>query len=978
MSSLNDPPQFRSGLRRLLYPAVNPQPGRETGSRELLEALFQRLQVDANADQALPLVRRTLEGGFVDVTSGAVILETTDVELPGPVPFRWTRHWRSEALTSGSLGHGWRHAYDVALLEDRRTRQVVVRLPDNRAVVFPLLAEGEQFFHRTEKLRLSREAQGYQLRGRERTVYHFTDSSGSVCRLAAVATPGMPYRLRFSYTPAGHLRRISDDFQRVIEVVTDAQGRISRLEVNLSEQSPQRSLLVGYQYDEHGDLRDVTGPDGRLAQYIYRNHRLIRLTNRFRNTVYFSYEADGNEQRCNQIKKDDGLILHLRFQLTEGLTQVTDAAGGMKQYVHEGGIVQRFISAGGRQKVWFFNEYGDLLSEQDALGNTAFFAYDEASRPTQAVWPDGSTLQMQYDANGQLTGLTDRAGGSWLWTYDREGRLLSCANPVGATTDFTYRDDGQLQQVKRFNGQRIQYDYNSNAQLVGQGIEGSTSWEKVSQVDIPALALTNQHPSTALQATYDADGQLIRLRRGTRLNWQFIRDAAGRVSEYTNPDGQSTRFHYDAAGRVTEVLFGDGSWYHYTYRPDGQLIEAATPTTLIQFERDPIGRILTETGPHAVVQNQYDERGYRLSLESSAQARVQNQYSDSGQLTGQQHSLWAVGFAHDRQGRLTERQMPGGLRSRWQYDSGHLPTHHQLFWGSGLIAARSQKYGWAGQQLVQLQDLRFGAVQLRYDTGNKPIEAVCSTGWTDRWVAERSSYQRRLLKPAADGTDQGWQVITVGTLRFYYDADGYLREKRGSGGQVWQFRWHPGGVLLEVLGPRGAVVTFQYDALGRRIEKQQGESRVRWAWDGPRLLHEWHQRPGSDPVPLTWYTAEGSAEPTRLQVGDQWYSLVCNYLGQPLSLHNQHGEPVWEWGWALFGKNHQANGPAHWHSYVGRGQYEDREVGLIYADFRYLDAETGLPLSPEYSSPAGWARSGWEPPHEPESYLSAARYIRAY
>ncbi|GAB3769462.1 hypothetical protein GCM10028818_05560 [Spirosoma horti] len=942
-----------------------------------------------------------LAGRFVDVATGEVLVEQVDVEIPGVVPFRWARLWRSNQESAGSVGNGWRHSYDFVLLEDRLSRQVIIRLPDNRGVLFPALAEGETFLNRSEKLRLKRDSYGYQLQGTDGLLYRFAmNPVGSLCRLASVGTIGTNYQLRFSYTNTGQLRRITDDFQRVIDITTTARQHISRLEIVQPNQPQKWVTLVEYQYDELHDLKEVMGRGQPMAQYHYRQHRLIRVTDLFRQSVYFTYEKIGNQHVCSELTIEKGQpSLQFRYLVTEGRTQVIDGTGGIRQYVHEDGVVQRFISAGGRQRVWFFSEYGELLSEQDALGNTSFFIYDEQGNRTEAAWPDGGTMHMQYNEDGQLMTLTDRADGVWQWTYDEAGRLLSCIDPVGTETNFSYAEDGLLAERTKSDGQKSQwaYDAYANQSIHTDQLGRQTSWEydflgQLISVTQPDGARTNvsektngrsvvaipKGETTSVQdhPTYDADGLLIRLRRSNRLNWQFIRDAAGCVREYTRPDGTSTHFHYNAAGRLTEVLFSDGSWYHYTYRLDGWLIEATSPTTVVQFERDPLGRIIAETARPVQVTTAYDNAGRLVNWQSSNQVAVQSTYDDRGYLSHQAHSDWQLQFTYDRLGRLTECQMPGGLQSRWQYDIGSLPVSHKLYWGSGYQASRSQTYSWEHQRLARIEDNRYGTVTVQYDAFNDPTEVVCSTGWTDRWVAERAHYQQQLLKPAPETAEPGWQMLTVGTARFYYDADGYLREKRVSG-QVWTFQWHESGVLQRVVRPDNRAVTFAYDALGRRLEKKLDDTTVRWAWNGRRLLHEWHHSPGSEPIELTWHMA-GNDEPTMLRVGRQWYSVVCNVAGHPLSFHSLQGDPVWEWRWCLFGKKHNMTGPSHWHTYLGRGQFEDQETGLIYADFRYYDAGTGLPISPEYSSPAGWARAEWEPPRAPESYLSAARYIRAY
>ncbi|QJD80308.1 DUF6531 domain-containing protein [Spirosoma rhododendri] len=995
-------PAFRTGLRRLLYPAIAQAIPPETDERAQLADLLHRLDLTLADYQTLPGMHRVLDGRAVDVATGEVVLDTTDITIPGPVPFAWGRYWRSNHLTSGSVGNGWRHSYDYTLLEDRRTRQVVVRTPDSRAVVFALLTDGESAQNRLEKVRLDRDARGYVLHRTNGLRYRFADNpSGSLCRLVAVERVGLAYRLQFTYNQLGQLFRISDGGQRVVELTTNAGGHISQLTLTAPDATQQRIVLAQYRYDEAHNLTEAAAFDRPATQYYYRQQRIIRLNDTLRRSIFFAYTNVDKVFRCTDVRQEAGRVAQFRYFPDEGRTVVTDEAGHVRQYIHEAGVVQRFMSAEGRQRVWFHNEYHELISEQDPLGNTTFLTYDERGNLTQTTWPDGGTMAMTYDDTDLLLTLTDRAGGVWQWSHDPAGQLLLCIDPAGAETRFSY-DTAGLRIGRQTAGQVVRWEYDASANPVRQlTAAGQTNWsfdalgrltfagrstETVPLFPVePLPALAANGTSDDYQPVYDADGQLVRLRRG-RLNWQFIRDAAGGIREYTRPDGQSTRFHYDAAGRLTEALFSDGSWHHYAYRPDGWLIEATSPTTQVRFVRNARGQISEEVAGEQSVQSTHDPAGNRISRQVAGGEAVTFTYNVQGQLSKLTHPAGALWLAHDRQGRLTEQVWPGGLRCRWQYTDGRLPVSQSVYWRSQLNAGRLLNYGWAGRQLSRVQDARHGTVDLRYDPAGAVVEAVCSAGWTDRWVADRRAWQQRLLRPAADTTEPGWQLIVVGGMRFYYDAEGYLREKRIAG-KTWSFHWHESGVLTRVVQPDGQAVTFTYDALGRRIDKQVGDKSVRWAWDGKRLAQEWHQQGDNAPVQLTWYTVDSAAlssgvlsstAPVLLQVGSQIYSVVCNQLGQPLSMHAPTGEPVWEYGWYLFGKKYGLTGPHHWHTYLGPNQFDVPEAGLVYTDFQYADADTGLPLSPEYSSPAGWARAEWVLPHAPESYLSAARYIRAY
>ena len=55
-------------------------------------------------------------------------------------------------------------------------------------------------------------------------------------------------------------------------------------------------------------------------------------------------------------------------------------------------------------------------------------------------------------------------------------------------------------------------------------------------------------------------------------------------------------------------------------------------------------------------------------------------------------------------------------------------------------------------------------------------------------------------------------------------------------------------MLKSIRLPNGKVVSFEYDALGRRTLKEFRGIRYRYAWDGNVLLHEWNYQSWTKPV----------------------------------------------------------------------------------------------------------------------------------
>lgn len=111
----------------------------------------------------------------VDLITGRVNYEYTDFEIPGPIPIKFTRNWDSDSRIKGSLGYKTHLCYDRYIQLFPEEEALVVLLADGRGVAFPLLQPGEDFYHPTEKLTLTRKQNGHFLleAHTESLYYHF-------------------------------------------------------------------------------------------------------------------------------------------------------------------------------------------------------------------------------------------------------------------------------------------------------------------------------------------------------------------------------------------------------------------------------------------------------------------------------------------------------------------------------------------------------------------------------------------------------------------------------------------------------------------------------------------------------------------------------------------------------------------------------------------------------------------------------------
>lgn len=196
-------------------------------------------------------------------------------------------------------------------------------------------------------------------------------------------------------------------------------------------------------------------------------------------------------------------------------------------------------------------------------------------------------------------------------------------------------------------------------------------------------------------------------------------------------------------------------------------------------------------------------------------------------------------------------------------------------------------------------------------------------------------------------------------------------------------------MLSNVVRPDGSVVSFTYDALGRRVSKTYRGQTTKWIWDGDNPLHEWvsgalqalpeatvpiwtadaeskkreaelqqhlSQGPpsrGTKENPITWLFDPESFSPMAKLVGGEQYSIVTDHLGTPVMMSDSSGTAVWSASMSAYGELRELDGERHMCPFRWPGQYEDAETGLYYNRFRYYDTEAGAYVSPDPIAPSG-------------------------
>ncbi len=782
-------------------------------------------------DVARNRVRRavcTVTGHPVDVATGKLFTDFTDLELPGPLPFTLERVWYSSSTYRGAFGHGWHHNYETALYV---TPDLIVhRTPDGRAVPYPPLEEGEAYFHRSERATLTRSADGYVLETPDQLSYHFAPAPGAEDALLSSVGAKLQalysvrsrvgYRIELGYDAAGRLVSILDAVGRVVGFEYDAADRIAILTVPHPEAPNERLVVAHYAYDDRGNLATMTDALGATFHYRYDGHLLIQEVDRAGLAFYFEYDGRDKRARCVRTWGDGGLYARA-LAYEGGRTVVTDSLGFATLYEHGEGLVTRTTDAWGGVSSTRY-EHQQPVETVDALGRTRTFAYDERGNLLEQKEPDGARLEYEYDARDQPIAAVDAMGGRWSWQHDAYGQMVARTDPTGATTRFEY-DRG-----------------------------------------LPAAVQDALGGRTALE--FDGAGNLAALTSPDGLVTRFRYDLLGFPREVVTPNNEVWRRSFDACGRPRRSEEPGGSVREFSYDGEGRLLRVVAAGQAVLLEYSGMGQpaARTEAGVRVCAEYDTEERVRLLVNEYGATHRFER--GPLGEVVSD------VGFdgvrrtyAYDAAGRVIRMENADGAVSRFEYDAADrlVAAHHadgvvdrfEYRRDGALLAAENADVGLRferdalGRLLAEVQGKH--RVESRYDELGRRVEVKSSLGLeehieydalgdvlavrvcdpnpapdgappADRFRARFSQEPQRLTRTLAlpGGVQSRFIADDLGQpARHELLVQDRVRRTR-------DYVWGPGARLLSATDAATGAAHYQHDALGQLVATHYPDGRA--------------------------------------------------------------------------------------------------------------------------------------------------------
>jgi YD repeat-containing protein len=436
------------------------------------------------------------------------------------------------------------------------------------------------------------------------------------------------------------------------------------------------------------------------------------------------------------------------------------------------------------------------------------------------TWTDAADNTLEtYNANGQLTALTDTSSGaSYSFSYSN-GQLAQIVAGDGDTLLFGYNTNNQLislsiqevppGQSAAVTRQVVSYGYDTQGRLaavttvLGSDTDTntagySTSYTYVGTTDL--IASVTQSDGTTISYTYNANNQIASITTGTGSAAQTLTLSYGTNSTtVTDGLGNATTYQYNAQGQLTSVI--------------APAVNGSSPTTTYTYDAN--GNLLTSTDPNgAVTTYHYDVSGNLLSVEDGAGNTTSYTYNANDQVTSK------TTYTVPAQGEVGQSGYvaPSGAETAYYVYN----ANNQLAYTIDPLGAVTEHDYTTANGLSELTTTRQYLGATYSTSSNSPINPP-TLSQLQAWV-QSSTVQSTLSQSTR--TDYTYDVRGQLATQTQYDTvDSSGNGLLSNGTVITTTTYDVQGKLLHTSTEAGSnrstlqTTTYAYDGLGRMISK---------------------------------------------------------------------------------------------------------------------------------------------------------------
>ena len=576
---------------------------------------------------------------------------------------------------------------------------------------------------------------------------------------------------------------------------------------NITGSTDKRGNSTSSTYDSMGNLTSFTDANARNYSYGYMSnpaenfHQITSSTDAKGNRTTYTYDTRGNMTRITMPNSRSTSFVYTGYLMTS-MTRTGDNLDVSHYFEHDTNGNPTIIRDSGRRVIntRTYSSSGNILTNTDALGNTTTYTYDNMNRLLTQTDARGGVIRYAYDNMGNLTSITDQRNHVTSFQYDAMDRLVRVTDPGLFTEEFEYDANGNMIERTDKNGAVITSQYDVLNRITGRFFPSGTSQSFTYDANNNLLTATDS--DSDLSFTYDNSNRLTQ---------------ASTVNNKTVPNVDVT-YTYDNNDNITGVhdsVTGGSKQILYEYDTSDRLTRmghsSSTDASAIRFTYDKLDRRLSAIYPNNVSSSYLYTPGKTNRLRTLAHAKIitpVNEDGTSGETTTTTHSSFTYSYNLN------------------DYVTSLATTRSEITVNSPL--------------------------NYLYDTTNQLTSATKPKGTgTETFTYDLSGNRLRKNGETTDSTYSNKNQLTNNkTCTYVYDKNGNLTKRTHSTtGEITTYTWDYENRLTSVTKKANATatentseVTYKYDALGRRIQKNVNDTITNYVYDGDDILLEFNNQ----------------------------------------------------------------------------------------------------------------------------------------
>jgi len=551
---------------------------------------------------------------------------------------------------------------------------------------------------------------------------------------------------------------------------------------------------------------------------------------------------------------------------------------------------------------------GNLKKMTDGEGRIAEMSYDDLNRmltvrePANPA-PGNPTYTYAYDENGNQTSVKDVFNREWISVYDKKNRMESTTDPLQRVSRMQYDAEDQLIKAISPSGRvmRSTYDERGQRKTMTDGIGGVVTFTYDNRGNLKTLA--DQRGNTTnfeYDQLFRLTGQRDPLGRLTAYEYDAVNNVKAKVDRL----GRRAEADYDALNRPQQVRYVDAT-VNYTYDDASRWTSVSDASGTIAWEYDEAYRLKKETTNLGIIQYGFNKANQRTQMTAADRSPVTYGYDAAGRLQTIIQGSEVFTSGYDTLSQRTSLQRPNGVTTTSEYDEVH----------------RLKRLKHTNASSIVLEDLQYGF--------NPDDEISSMTSLASASLAPQSK--------TVSMADAANRITQFGTANLSFDTEGQTTSKAdGSGTSLYQ--WDARGRLKQVTLPNAQVVSYGYDALGRRINRVAGSVTTTFQYDGADVVID----RVSDGSAFDYLNGLGIDDKLRQSGGTPGtLYYLQDHLGSTTALTGIGGGLLEQQQYEAFGTN--AGSVRTRYGYTGRER--DDLTGLMYYRMRWYDAQQGRFIS---------------------------------